>query len=309
MVLHMRQAGFIPINEAFSLRGEEVATSELRQQAGRLLPGVVNQYLFFWNRILVLPGLVLLALGAYRSQRGLAWLLRAGTSFLASILHGTFTLEKSFGMVPFIAVAAFLFFFSEYRTRLRYLLLGTLAAFVFPILVFWWILPAGSEWLEIAFAVGRRIFYVPAQGTYLHFELVPQQMGFFYGATSPIVAFLTGQRFFDVANYLFLQEFTGNIETGTANVCFGGMAWVNFGWVGVILEGLLAGAIVQLLYRLVRDREDIFSKALLALLVVPFTVGFTSVALETILLSYGVILAVLGWILLTHYVLKEKATG
>ena len=91
--LHIYQVGFIPITQALSLRGDELAIAELRQESGYLLPGVVSQHLYFWNRILILPGLTILAVAGLQRRlqgamaapcggrvlrRGFSWNLHAG---------------------------------------------------------------------------------------------------------------------------------------------------------------------------------------------------------------------------------------
>src|SRR4029077_1176893 len=250
VLLHVYQVGLVPISEVLSLRGDWLAAAQLREEAGHLLPGVINRYLFFWNRIFILPGLTLLALGAYRAQKNRTWLVRLLASSLVALFHGTFTLEKSFGMILFLAVGAFLYLDGRSRIKFRYIITVIVGALVFPLFIFWWIIPEGGEWTEAAFSLGRRLLYVPAQVTFLYFDLVPKQMAFFHGATSHMMAFLTRQEFFDLTNYLFLQEFAQNIESGTANAGFLGSAWANFGWIGFLAEGFLAGLTVAILYRL-----------------------------------------------------------
>jgi len=301
--LHIYQVGFIPITQALSLRGDELAMAELRQESGYLLPGVVNQHLYFWNRILILPGLTILAVGACRDGHKARWLLRAVAVFCVAVFHGTFTLEKSFSMIPFITVGAFLYLTTQRRIKLGYLLSIGLPALSFPLLVFRWIVPESGLWTDVAFAFGRRMFYVPALVTYSYFELIPGQMDFLYGRTSSVIAYVTGNRFFDPANYIFRQDFPNGIDTGTSNACFVGAAWANFGWCGVIVEGLLAGILLQLLWRMIRKRQDVFTKTLHALLIVPFTIAFISVPVESLFLTYAVAPAVAGWAILTRFFL------
>src|SRR5208337_1732652 len=132
------------------------------------------------------------------------------------------------------------------------------------------------------------------------FELVPGQMDFLYGKTSKVIAYVTGSRFFDSANYIYRQEFPNGIDTGTSNACLVGTAWANFGWCGVIVEGLLAGILLQVLWRMIRRRQDVFTTTLHALLIIPFTIGFISSPLETLFLTYAVAPAVAGWAILTR---------
>jgi hypothetical protein len=311
-LLHVYQVGSVPISDVLSLRLNWLAAAGLREEAGHLLPGTINHYLFFWNRILVLPGLTILAVGAYRRQKSRTWLLRSVAAFFVGLFHGTFTLEKSFGMILFLVIGIFAYLdrvdrvVGQGRTKLRQIVTAVAAAFIFPSFILWWTLPDSGEWLDVAFSLGRRMLYVPAQVTYWYFDFVPHQMNFFDGATSRVMAFLTGQRFFDLANVLFVQEFgENNIATGSANACFVGSAWANFGWSGVLVEGLLAGVLVGVLYRSIRCRNDIFSKALHSLLIIPIVLGFTTVPIETVFLTHGVLLAVAAWFLSTRLVLLQ----
>jgi len=308
VALHVYRAGFIPIIHALSLRGDEMAMAMLREEAGNLLPGAVSQHLFFWNRILILPGLTLLAVGACLDGQKKRWLFRAVAAFCAAVFHGTFTLEKSFSMIPFIAIGGFLYLRAWRRIRSSYLLAILIAAASFPLLVYRWIIPESGLWMDVAFLLGKRLFNVPAQVTYAYFELVPGQMDFLYGKASTVMAYLTGNRFFDSANYIYRQDFPTGIESGSSNACFIGTAWANFGWPGVILEGVLAGVLLQFLWRLMMGREDAFSRTLHALLLVPFIVGFTSGPLETLFLTYAVAPAVAAWAILMRWFREPAAS-
>jgi hypothetical protein len=301
--LHVYQVGFIPLAQALSLKGDWLAMAMLREESGNLLPGVVNQYLYYWNRILILPGLTMLAVGACLGGQKARWLPRAVAVSCVALFHGTFTLEKSFSMIPFITTGAFLYLMARRRINLGYLLSICLVALSFPLLVFRWIVPESGLWTDVAFAFSRRIFGVPALVTYSYFELVPGQMNFLYGKTSKVMAYLTGSRFFDSANYIFRQDFPNGIDTGTSNACFVGTAWANFGWFGVIAEGLLAGILLQVLWRMIRKRQDVFTTALHALLIIPFTIGFISLPVESLFLTYAVAPAVAAWAILTRFFL------
>jgi len=302
--VHIHQVGFIPLTEALSLKGDWLAMAMLREESGNLLPGAVNQYLYYWNRILILPGLTILALAASASDQESRWRLRALCAFCLAVFYGTFTLEKSFSMIPFVTVGAFLYLKARRRIKLRHLLSLGIVALSFPLLVFRWIVPESGMWNDVAFAFSRRIFGVPALVTYSYFELVPGQMDFLYGKTSKVIAYLTGSRFFDSANYIYRQEFPTSIDTGTSNACFVGTAWANFGWCGVILEGLLAGILLQLLWSMIRKQQDVFTTTLHVLLIIPFTIGFISLPVESLFLTYGVAPAVAAWALLTRYCLR-----
>ena len=304
VTLHVYQVGFIPIAEALSLKGDWLAMAVLREESGNLLPGAFNHYLFYWNRILILPGLTVLAMGACKGGQKAHWRLRAVIAFCVAVFYGTFTLEKSFSMIPFITFGAFLYLTVRWRIKLRYVLSLGVVALSFPLLVFRWVVPESGLWNDVVFAFARRMFGVPALVTYSYFELVPGQMDFLYGKTSKVIAYLTGNSFFDSANYIFRQEFPNGIDTGTSNACFVGTAWANFGWCGVILEGLVAGMLLQFLWFLIRKRRDLFTTTLHVLLIIPFTIGFISLPVESLFLTYGVAPIVVVWALFTRFCLR-----
>jgi oligosaccharide repeat unit polymerase len=70
---------------------------------------------------------------------------------------------------------------------------------------------------------------------------------FFMGQSSSLLAFLTGREQINFERALYQVQF-GGTETGNANQCFIVEAYINFGFIGVILFSIFIGRIVSFIF-------------------------------------------------------------
>ena len=153
-------------------------------------------------------------------------------------------------------------------------------------------LQAGTDadvWFALE-AIGRRLVYLPALVLYNYFEVFPEQVGHLYGLTIGKLAWFVGGDNFNSANYVYQYMYPERVESGLANAAFVGNLWADFGFAGVLVGGVVAGAIMQFLQvTLVREKKDVLSVAIYSYLIFAFWL-LSSTALPVVLLSNGVIL-------------------
>jgi hypothetical protein len=122
-----------------------------------------------------------------------------------------------------------------------------LAVFVFPVaVVFQSFSGMGFQASDIALAIVRRVFYVPAEVLYNYFVVVPDIVPYLNGRTIGRVQWILGESDINIANFVFQRMFPTRLESGLANTSFLGYLHADFGVPGILLGGALAGALMQL---------------------------------------------------------------
>jgi hypothetical protein len=129
-------------------------------------------------------------------------------------------------------------------------------------------------------------------------------MGYQYGGTlvKPILHLL-GIPYFYIENYVYLYQFPQGLPSGHANAAFISNLHADFGLPGVVLGGVLTGALMQgVQIWLARSAKTTFTIALYAFMMYAFWVlNFGSVT--SVLGTNGVVavlLMVWGMQMLTH---------
>ncbi|MBK6732985.1 MAG: hypothetical protein IPG61_02625 [bacterium] len=149
-------------------------------------------------------------------------------------------------------------------------------------------------------AILNRLFYIPAYVLYYYFEVFPHQVGYLNGLTVDKLAAILGRETFDSANYVYRYIYPERIDSGLANAAFIGNAWADFGFVGVLVSGVVLGFLMQVSQILFfRSQKTLYDLAAYAFLIFGFWLT-NSTALPTVLLSNGVIFA-----LLARYILNR----
>jgi hypothetical protein len=109
---------------------------------------------------------------------------------------------------------------------------------------------------------------------------------FFYGATNSTLALLFGLKRVEFEKEVFGSQFGQNeVETGSANSTFLTEAYINFGFLGVIIFSFIAGKIVKLFM----GSSELSMKSVSIL----FIYGIFNASLLSTLLSNGFIILLL----------------
>jgi hypothetical protein len=139
-----------------------------------------------------------------------------------------------------------------------------------------------------AVQVGRRLSYTSAYALYTYFPVFPEQHDWLWGATlwKPIARFWGGD--FYVENYVYQKTFpTSAIPTGHLNASFQSNFYADFGLPGVVVGGVVTGAVMHGIEIYVwRRRKTILELATFAVLVYAFWV-LHSGSLTSVLLTNG----------------------
>jgi oligosaccharide repeat unit polymerase len=248
VVLYLSEVHTIPLFFLLRHPGAAAEAVLLREESFKLLDSPFR-YAYDVVRRVLLPLLITIAFGQYLRTRTGARL--AGLAIVAGL--GVFFAALSLAKTP-VALIALTGFFYWYlyrggRLSLKGLFIGTGLVFAFPVAVLLE-LGAGSDigiWALLG-GILRRLFVLTAELLYAYFEIFPDRVGFLHGSSIGRLAWLLGQPVFDLSGYAYGYVFpgvSGGIESGTAPAPFLGYFYADFGMVGVVLGGLLAGCIMQ----------------------------------------------------------------
>lgn len=293
MLFYMYEIQTIPLFYMLSHPGEYYYLAQLREESFKLLGGPVI-YLYAWLRNLLYPFLILLSLGNYLTTKKRIWGLFFLFSFLFGVLYASFSIAKSPVAAIFLILFVFIYIFKAGNLSMRSVLFFILLIFVFPIFVMYMV-SVGLGWslTDIIEGIWRRLFLVPADVLYYYFEIFPDQVDYLYGSSIGKLSLITGQDFFDTANYVFRYMYPSGIESGSANAAFIGNMYADFGLVGVLVGSFLVGLIMQSIQIfLLREKKTILTLVVYAILIYSFWM-LNSIPFPVLLLTNGVILVLI----------------
>jgi oligosaccharide repeat unit polymerase len=252
--LYLIEVPSIPILFLLRNPGALAEAALLREESFKLLDSPFR-YLYEVVRKVGFPMLVTLALGQYLGRRQFGWKV----TFLLVAALGVFFASLSLAKAPvalIVLIACFYWYLHRGgRLSLRLLLGGTALVLSFPLAVLL-LLSASSDvsvWKLLA-AIMRRLFVMPAEILYAYFEILPDRLGFLHGRTIGRVAWLLGEPPFNLSNYVYQYLFPTRIESGAAPSAFVGFFYADFGMIGVVLGGIVAGAVFQAIHVLLLRR-------------------------------------------------------
>lgn len=286
--LYIYEAQTIPLFYMIENPGEFFHVTQLREASFKLLKTSFI-YPYEWLRFPIFPFLIILSFGTYLNTRLKKWLIL----FLVTLIIGTFycALSTAKGPVAGIFLILFIYYYLYRSGRvnlIRDLILFSGLIFIFPLIVLY-LRSYGME-TNIIKAILWRLFYVPAEVLYYYFEIFPDEIGYLHGLTIGKIAWFLGEKHFDSVNYVFQYMYPGKLETGHANAAFIGNLNADFGMIGVLFGGFLAGFLIQWInIYLIRRKKTILSIAVYSVLIMAFW-KLSSTALPVVLLSHGVIL-------------------
>jgi len=252
----IRSLGTIPILEL--LRGtsgidaalaRDAALSKLPNAALRLAVGSLrNLYLMF-----AVGWMVAAAVSTPRRRRveRHQWVFLAALTLGIAGLYALITTERLVvGQVLLAAIVASVVS-SRRQLSLRQIVVGLVALGAFPVLFG---LRAGVGGLGDTLAgLRRRILFVPGDVMMRYFVEFPRHTPFLRGASIPKVSRFTGGETFDLSVFIYEEYFQRDVRlVGNANGSFFGVAWANYGMVGVVVWCAVVGAALVWVERLLR---------------------------------------------------------
>jgi oligosaccharide repeat unit polymerase len=300
VLINLWETPTVPLFFLIRNPGEAMAAALLREDSFKLLKSHFT-YAYFVLRGTVFPFLIMVAFGRYRQQRQNLWWRLFLVSLFLGVFYAAITIEKSPVATILGLLGVFYYLFNGGR-------LGKVATILVPVLFVSFPLVVillgfqGSEGGTLGGAlgaIGSRLFYSPAQVVYAYFEVFPSVIPFQHGASLLKLAFLMGWKTVDIPNAvgLYMTEGQqGTIDTISANCCFIGNFYADFGLPGVVLSGVLAGFLMQSVnVYLSRKPKTVVNLAAYAICF--WALGMlVSSALSTQMLSGGVAFALLlGW--------------
>ena len=279
----------IPLLYLIRNPGSAAILVTLREESFKLLQ---SPFLYAYDvlRNVVYPFLIVLSLGYYLISRQRRWLILFLITAVAGILYAAFTIAKAPVAVVMLVMVLFAYLYAGGQIRLRTVLTGVTAVFLFPLAVLLLSLSGlGVPMADILKAIFNRLFYLPAEILYHYFVIVPDVIPYLYGRTIGRIQWILGGEGVDIANYVFQHVFPDRISTGVANTSFLGYLHADFGLPGILLGGAVVGVLMQSIQVwLTRRPKTVVTLAAYSYLFwVAWKVNFQS--LPQMLLSGGVI--------------------
>lgn len=308
-----REVPDVPLFFLIRNPGEAELLGMLREQSFKLLDSAFGYWYDMLRRVFF-PFLVSIALLQWWRTGSARWRnFSLAFAAVAFVFAGAATAK--------MVVAAFLlvlllarFIYRGGRMRIGVGLAGIVAIAAYPFAIMMLSLTgSGFDAAYVWRLLYIRTFVSPATDLLAYFEIFPAHIDYLWGRGIGKIALLTSQQYFDVENFTHRYMYPFDPVTGTNTAAFPGTAHANFGFMGVVLFGLLAGFIMQLTtVWLVRGPKTVVRVAAMATLFWCW-IQINLQGLQTSLLSGGVgpIVALVLAIELAEYVASpgRRASG
>jgi oligosaccharide repeat unit polymerase len=263
----------------------------LREESFKLLDSRLR-YVYYLLRIFGFSFLIMVTLGYYLETRRLRWFVMFSLSLGVGLLYGASSIAKSPPAQMLAMALLFVYLCRGGMVSVRGLTTGVVVVSAFPVGVVAAQSGLGNVgWVGAVRAIASRVFYEPAEVLYWYFELFPTSSGYLYGRSIGVLSRLLGWEHFDTANYVGLYGLRSRIESVNANAAFIGNLYADFGMVGVLVGGIVVGALMQIIQvYLIRQPKNVPNLAVYSYLMMAFWL-LHSTALPVVLGSNGALLA------------------
>jgi oligosaccharide repeat unit polymerase len=247
VVINLIETPVIPLVFLIRNPGEFLAAALLREDSFKLLDSHLT-YAYYVVRGTVFPFLIMLSFGRYVQNKQQIWKRLFWVSLASGVLYASLTIEKSPVAAIFGLLIIFYYLYKGGKLGATVAVAGPIVFLAFPLTI---VLLAyngseGGTFGAALQAIVARIFYGPAQVVYAYFEVFPAVVPFQHGASLLKLAYLLGWKTIDIPNVVGLYMTDGgDLESVSANGCFIGNFYADFGLPGVMIGGVLAGFLMQ----------------------------------------------------------------
>lgn len=182
----------IPLLDLIRNPGSAVMLVTLREESFKLLESRFV-YLYDVIRNVVYPFLIALSLAVYLASRRPFWLWLFLLTAGAGVFYAAVTIAKAPVAVIVLVIVLLAYLYRGGQVSLRAAALGALAVFLFPVAVLYQSLSGlGVKAADIALAIVRRLFYLPAEILYNYFVIVPDVVPHLHGRTIGRIQWILG---------------------------------------------------------------------------------------------------------------------
>jgi oligosaccharide repeat unit polymerase len=287
--IYMKEVETIPLFYLLRNPGEYLQLALLREDSFKLLNSRLF-YCYYILRQLLYPFLIVVSLGCYLRGRQKKWLALFIFCTLLGLFYNSLTLAKAPVAFIVLIVGIFIYLYRGGILNRRVATVVLILALAFPFAIVMSVSPENVG-AELALqGIGYRLFYLPAEIVYYYFEVFPSHVSFLHGRSINKLAALFGLQYFDTTSYVGHYGYPIGLETVNANGAFIADLNADFGLLGVLLGGLLAGYVMQAMHiHLMRAPKNVVNIACYAFLVVAFWY-LHSASLPIVLASNGAFL-------------------
>jgi oligosaccharide repeat unit polymerase len=261
----------------------------LREDAFKLLQSPF-QYAYTVVRAVLFPILVAVSLAQALATRRRLWYLLAGVTSIIGLSYASLAIAKAPPAIILLVGFLLVYVYRAGRLPVTAVLGAAAVVLAFPVFVILGLSRGtGTDvWVVLA-ALFRRLFILPGEILHVYFEIFPAHHPYLHGASVGRLAWVQGVAPFDLGNYVFLYMYPDGMITGGAPAAFPGPLNADFGPLGVVLGGIIAGFLMQVAQvYLCRRVKSPVTVGVFAYMVFAFAqVNLT--ALTTVLLSGGVV--------------------
>jgi oligosaccharide repeat unit polymerase len=295
VAINIIETPVIPLFFLIRNPGEALAAALLREDSFRLLNSHLT-YVYSVVRASVFPFLIMVSFGRYLQQRQTIWRTLFWVSLISGSFYASLTIEKAPVAAIFGLIFVFYYLFKCGELGVRVTTTAVILFLSFPVTVVLLAYRGSDEGLTLWAAIQAvmvRLVYTPAEVLYAYFQMFPAIIPYQHGAGIAKLAYFMGWKTIDIPNAVGMYMTPGAIDTVHANGCFIGNLNADFGLLGVIIGGVVAGFAMQTIsIYLFRKPKTIASLAAYAICML--SLGELTISpLPTALLSGGVTFALL----------------
>lgn len=295
VAMHVSEMGTIPLFYMIQNPGDALVTSLLRENALKLLN---SPFTYFYTLLINVgyPFLILTTLGYFLITRQFKWFVLFCIAASSGLLYMALGTAKGPAAAVIVQISLFIYLYRRGTFSKKAFILSHVLIFVFPLVV---VMSSHESTLDLAlWSLGQRLFYSPALTVYWYFELFPGHTDYLYGMSIGRLAWLLGVEPFDTPNYVAMEGLRMRMESANANGAFIGNLNADFGIVGVLCGGVVAGVLMQMIQvSLLRYPKTVFNLVVYAFCVFAFW-NLHSTALPVVLMTNGVLFVlVFSWLI------------